>query len=264
MRDDMFKVIVERPRRGSRWIKSAKLDRDRDRDGGFVGLRRYAQEQARVSKDFNENLAPLTRFLRSRCGRRWDDVYAEICATLDTGSTVKMHVRQHLDDLVNRRISYGRDGELLNDGYLIERHSRRSVRDDLYVDPDDGILKDAATFWGKRGLTVPARRWVRASPAPDTRDLRRIDDTQVAWRRAGYWYLVVFDHRPHLRDDDLLAFLAAGGREAPPVHIQGSCPMGEWMRNRPVGPPPAWQVVALRQLGKRELRRYGLTGGCGD
>lgn len=41
MRDDMFKVIVERPRRGSRWIESAKLDRDRHRDGGFVGLRRH-------------------------------------------------------------------------------------------------------------------------------------------------------------------------------------------------------------------------------
>jgi hypothetical protein len=264
MRDDMFKVIVERPRWGSRWIESAKLDRNRDRDGGFVGLQRYAQEQTRMNKGFSDNLAPLARFLRARCGRRWDDVYAEICASLDTGSTVKMHVRQHLDDLVNRRISYGRHGELLNDGHLLERHSRRSVRDDLYVDPDDGILKDAATFWGKHGLPVPSRRSVRARPARDTADLRRIDDTHFAWRRGGYWYLVAFDHRPHLRDDDLLALLVAGGREAPMVHSQGCRPMGEWMRNKPVGPPPVWQVVALRQLGKRDLRRYDLTGDCDD
>jgi len=143
MRDDMFKVIVERPRWGSRWIESPKLDRDKYRDRGSIGLRRHVKEQKRAHKGFNENLAPLARFLRSRCGRRWDDVYAEICANLDTGSTVKMHVRQHLDDLVHRRISYGRKGELLNDGWMLKQGPGKSVWDDLYVDPDDGILKNA-------------------------------------------------------------------------------------------------------------------------
>ena len=260
MRADMFKVIVERPRRGSRWIESAKLDRNRDRDGGFVGLQRYAQEQARITKGFSDNLAPLIRFLRSRCGRRWDDVYAEICTNLDTGSTVKMHVRQHIDDLVNRRISYGRDGELLNDGHLLGRHSRRSVRDDLYVDPDDGILKDAVTFWAKRGVPVPPRCFVRARPPRDTVDLRRIDDTHFVWRRGGCWFLVGFDRRPHLGDIELLALLVAGGRDAPAVDSLSRGPTGEWVHSWRFEMPPAWQVTALRQLGKRDLRRYGLTG----
>jgi hypothetical protein len=264
MREDMFKVIVERPRWGSRWIASPKLDRDRDRDGGGVGLRRHAMEQARLYKGFNENLAPLARFLRARCGRRWDQVYAEICANLDTGSTVKMHVRQHLDDLVHRRISYGRDGELLNDGWLLEQGSRRSVRDDLYVDPDDGILKDALTFWAARGMAVPPRRSYRAPAVPAVKDLRRIDDTHALWWRHGCWFLVAFDSPPHLRDGELLALLVAGGREAPVAYSQGDRPMGEWWRNRPVGQPPAWQVVALRQLGKRDLRRYGLAGARHD
>ncbi len=264
MRDDMFKVLVGRPRRGSRWIESAKLDRDRDRDGGFVGLRRHAMEQAPTFKFFNENLAPLVRFLRARCGRRWDDVYAEICANLDTGSTVKMHVRQHLDDLVNRRISYGRQGELLNDGRALLPHNRSSFRDNLYVDPDDGILKDAETFWRARGIGVPSRYAIRNPAEAAPVDLRRIDDTRFAWRRGGCWFLVAFDRRPHLGDDELLALLVAGGREAPLVYSQDSRPMGGWWRNRPVGPPPAWQVVALHQLGKRDLRRYGLTGGGND
>ncbi len=67
MRDDMFKVIVERPRWGSRWIESPKLDRDKYHDRGSIGLRRHAKEQKCPHKGFNENLAPLARFLRSRC-----------------------------------------------------------------------------------------------------------------------------------------------------------------------------------------------------
>lgn len=264
MRDDMFKVLVGRPRWGSRWIESPKLDRDRDRDGGFVGLRRHAMEQAPNYKFFNENLAPLVRFLHTRCGRRWDDVYAEICANLDTGSTVKMHVRQHLDDLVNRRISYGRRGELLNDGRALLPHNRSSFRDNLYVDPDDGILKDAVTFWRARGIAVPSRYAVRNPVVPAPIDLRRIDDTHVAWRRGDSWFLVTFDRRPHLGDADLLAMLVAGGRDAPPVRSMHRGPTGEWVCSWTIETPPAWQVVALYQLGKRELRRYGLTGGGRD
>ena len=264
MRDDMFKVIVERPRWGSRWIESPKLDRDKYRDRGSIGLRRHVKEQKRAHKGFNENLAPLARFLRSRCGRRWDDVYAEICANLDTGSTVKMHVRQHLDDLVHRRISYGRKGELLNDGWMLKQGPSKSVWDDLYVDPDDGILKNAATFWGVRGMDVPSRRSFRTVAPTGQNDLRRIDNRHFLWRRCGCWFRVAFDSPPHLREAELLALLVAGGRDAPLAYCQGNRLMGEWWRNKPVGNPPAWKVIALRQLGKRELRHYGLAGGRDD
>jgi hypothetical protein len=260
----MFKVIVERPRRGSRWIPSAKVDPDGTRDGGFVGLRRYARQEAWTFKSFNENLAPLARFLRSRCGRPWNDVYAEICATLDTGSTVKMHVREHIDDLVHRRISYGRQGEMLNDGHPLVPWRAYSMRDDLYVDPDDGILKDAETFWGSRGVAVPSRRVVRARAVEKSTDLRRIDDTHFAWRRAESWFLVAFDRRPHLGNDDLLTFLVAGQREAPAVRTTERGPTGEWVHRWTFEIPSAWRVVGLRQLCKKALRQYGLVGGEHD
>ena len=73
MREDMAKVIVERPRRGG--------DRSRrGRIGNFEllpakeGMRRRWTDH----KDLNENLAPLRRFLMSCVGRRWDAVYAEL------------------------------------------------------------------------------------------------------------------------------------------------------------------------------------------
>lgn len=144
MRADMFKVIVERPRWGSRHAPSVKLKRS-DPGIQFIGHKRHVRTGARYYKDLNENLAPLIRFLQSRCGRRWDDVFSEICAGLDTGSTVKMHVRQHLDDFVAARISIGRDGEWMADGeVMVDRTPWGWRRWRFFVDPRDGILRGAA------------------------------------------------------------------------------------------------------------------------
>jgi hypothetical protein len=157
MRDDMFKVIVERPRWASRHARSVKLKRDRD-DRASVGLKRHAKECADYTKALNENLAPLIRFLQRRIGMRWDDVFSEICAGLDTGSTVKMHVRQHLDDFVLSRISRGRNGEWMHDGHVLRPDTCFRSSRQLFVDPKDGVLKDRVWFWRDRGIAAPASR----------------------------------------------------------------------------------------------------------
>jgi hypothetical protein len=139
----MFKVIVERPRWGASHASSAKLKRTKDYTIKQIGLRRHACESAPYTKSLNENLAPLVRFLRSRLGQSWDEVFSEICAHLDTGSTVKMHVRQHIEDFVLTRISIGRHGEWLFEGEVLGV-SHWSMRRKFFVDPDDGLLKDRA------------------------------------------------------------------------------------------------------------------------
>ncbi len=111
MRDDMFKVIVERPRWGASHAASPKLKRLAYADAQHIGLKRHAPIGARYTKGLNENLATLLRYLRRQRGRRWDAAFSEICASLDTGSTVKMHVRQHIEDFVLTRISIGRRGD---------------------------------------------------------------------------------------------------------------------------------------------------------
>jgi len=90
MREDMFKVIVERPRWGSRHATKTKLRYDKCEGRSRVTGRRLAIETG-YRKSLNENLAPLKRYLHKQVGRRWDDVFSEICQRLDTGSTVKMH-----------------------------------------------------------------------------------------------------------------------------------------------------------------------------
>jgi len=144
MRSDMFKVIVERPRWGASHASSPKLKRTKDYTIKNIGHKRHAMESARYTKAFNENLAPLVRFLRSRLGQSWDSIFSEICATLDTGSTVKLHVRQHIEDFVLTRISIGRHGEWLFKGEVLSLEQRWFRQRAFFVDPQDGVLKEAA------------------------------------------------------------------------------------------------------------------------
>lgn len=153
MRSDMFKVIVERPRWGHSWAESPKLKKGKDKGFKQIGLKRHVATCARSRKALNENLAPLIRYLRAQRGRRWDDVFSDICAGLDTKSTVKQHVRDHIDDIVMRDISTGRHGEWMHEGRQIFHLEAWQWRrwPLFYVDPDDGILKDAAEL--KKRLT---------------------------------------------------------------------------------------------------------------
>lgn len=156
MRVDMFKVIVERPRWGSRFAPSPKLRKDKH-PHKQIGLKRHASEQRGIHKSLNENLAPLVRFIGRRVGRRWDDVFSEICETLDTGSTVKIHVRQHLPDFVLFRIVRGQRGELLSKGRALLPNQHNCHWPEFYVDPADGILKDRVWFWRDQGEAAPTR-----------------------------------------------------------------------------------------------------------
>jgi len=76
----------------------------------------------------------------------------EICAGLDTGSTVKMNVRQHIEDYMLTRISIGRHGEWMFEGEVLEREGRWFRRREFFVDPQDGLLKDYALLHCKLPL----------------------------------------------------------------------------------------------------------------
>src|SRR5437016_5525522 len=99
MRSDMSKVIVDRPRFGSRIRKKPK--------GYHRGLQRLFPEGLPktegmrkrwqgATKRFNEHLGPLRRFLDSRVGQPWNKVFSEICAHINRNSAVQDHVRDHV------------------------------------------------------------------------------------------------------------------------------------------------------------------------
>src|SRR4051812_39875839 len=102
MRADMAKVIVERPRVGSRARGKGKgykrrlariAPEDRPRREGM-------KHHGGNTKSLNEHLGPLGRYLEGQVGRPWNDVFAEICAHIDRNSAVQDHVRDHLGDFV--------------------------------------------------------------------------------------------------------------------------------------------------------------------
>ena len=188
MREDMFKVIVERPRRGARLrLNRARLDGADDLPAR-IGMKRLRAINGTKSKSLNENLKPLKRYLMKQANRPWDKVYMEICAHLDADSTVKQHVRDHLEDFVATNIVVGRDGAWMaaEKGWF---GPQKLWRQPLYVDPIDGILKLSARRWKKLG--VEPRRWRWRRPADDPNIILLSDDVQLR-RIAGLWFEIGF------------------------------------------------------------------------
>jgi hypothetical protein len=130
MRDDMYKLIVERPRRGSRHaIKSdGRIFRNSEDAPAKVGVRRGYHDQ----KSLNENLAPLRRFLESQVGRPWSKVYAELSAGIDRRNTVQEHIYTHIEDYVETHTYWDASGIARpNNGQCVRILGRRWRRGDV-------------------------------------------------------------------------------------------------------------------------------------
>ncbi|MEZ5403707.1 MAG: hypothetical protein R2729_28765 [Bryobacteraceae bacterium] len=189
MRADMHKLIVERPRGGSRFFRNKKtalrmsphrvaaaVDEGEDHDDG---PRRAPS--SRHAKWLNENLAPLARYLRTQVGRPWDKVYSEIRAGIDTRSALGLHVMQHLYAFVAVH-ALRRDRVVYS-----QWRGRLYPVDGLFVDPDSGLLRYQETPRRPRMGPRPAvEPWVadRDQPAHAPRVFRKV---------GGAWYS--FDYR---------------------------------------------------------------------
>lgn len=138
MRDDLAKVITERPRVGPRLKQPKgykKAMRDIGEDSpksekiGFKWEKNYGD-----SKQFSERLGPLKRYLLSKVGQPWNDVYSELRQGLDMGNLVQKHVMTHVFDYVEIEVYLAVDGNY----YTNPPYSREVSF--LYVDPETGIL----------------------------------------------------------------------------------------------------------------------------
>jgi hypothetical protein len=192
MRADMSKVIVERPRYGSRARGKAKGQRRREQRLGLDNLPHREGIQRRCGGDrkrLNEHLGPLRRYLASQVGQPWDDVYADICAHLRVDSAVQDHVRDHVFGYVAVHVMFA-DGVLChaagrNFGQPLDRWCRGN-NCDFYVCPHTRLLKRVPQ---PRENTHRWRREQRQNrPAPEPRV--RLDANRHAERVNGQWRLV--------------------------------------------------------------------------
>lgn len=193
MRDDMFKVIVERPRRGVgyyrtlpseyRAAKRFKLDVNDDVNDEYCAkkLPMRARSLSYDHKSLNENLQPLRRYIAKQVGRRWDDVYSEICEHLDASSTVKQHVRDHIKDYVSVKTYRDEDGDIWAAGRW---GPSQIYRTDFYV--EDGILKS-----GEVVSDSPNKTWKQRRAEAEWVFKRVINGVTYIKEDSGLWFRVV-------------------------------------------------------------------------
>ena len=141
MREDMDKVIVERPRIGSRAPSRKKGYRKYCQKVGIENLPRREPLPGRWrgrERQLNEHLGPMRRFLRSRVGRPWNKVHQELCEHVSFSNAVQMHVLTHVFDYVCRLVEYrGREVVRIDNWHrgIVLRPGQ------MYVCPRTGILK---------------------------------------------------------------------------------------------------------------------------
>lgn len=184
MREDMYKVIVERPRHKP-WAMSGRKPKygSYDDEPGFIGMRRYHQERHN-DKHLNENLAPLRRYLFKQVGRPWDKVYAEISQHLRADNAVQQHVRDHIKDFVE----VCPRPEVKSRWY---RHVSTPWRQPLYVHATTGLL--CRTDRLPEVKAAKRKKARRASPMPDCIAL---DADRQLRCLEGCWYEITLAALP--------------------------------------------------------------------
>ena len=182
MREDMYKVIVERPRRGKDGdAAAARLRND------FDGPMRLGMRAGYGYRSLNENLAPLRRYLRAQLGRPWNKVFSEICAGIDRRNTVQQHIHQHIRDFIAIDVGV-REGRLINlAGTRRFLKADFDIYQELYVDPRSGLIRlnkhhgswrrSAAEYRKREAVEIAARR-------------RIVDERTLVLLLEGIWYRV--------------------------------------------------------------------------
>jgi hypothetical protein len=178
----MYKVIVERPRRGGNGSRVRALPRDLEDSPSHEGMRLRHTDH----KNLNENLRPLERYLQRQVGRPWNKVFSEICASIDRRNTVQQHIHQHIDNFVDVQV-------VEVDGVLHTNHRwgglcrLEDAWTPLYVDPVSGLLRENKARAKAAWLRREERQRTAQAAAEHRRDLPNLRQLH---RVEGIWYEV--------------------------------------------------------------------------
>jgi hypothetical protein len=262
MRNDMKKVLTERPRAHSSWryrdvrAKQNNAARDLDDLPHFQGMRRpYGWD----TKEFSDLLGPLIRYLRSCIGRKWDDVWSEICQQL-SNNTVDSHLKEHVMMEVETKTVLV-DGEVLcHSRFGVLRSPHR-----LYVDPSSGRLAAAPPrhdSGGKReqvvvvdglrykkdeaGILHPSRQWWKQGWYTENYPRKIIGKEKEAFLVDGIWYWAVFATVPPRPVKQTPTGTILGYISRQDIVTGQMCTEGRYRADK-------------RQLSSRDLRHHDLS-----
>ena len=181
MRSDMKKVVVERPRWGSR-LRNQKFGArlqyipDHDYDEQPKKARGFESFHNGWGKSFTDVLGPLERFLRSNLNRPWDKIYSELSSGLDKRKTTGQHIFDHVKHMVETNCYVGDDGKLYSIHY-----GEQEVRG-FYVHPRTRLLRETKheTTRQRRREELLAREVTRFN----------LDGNMAYQKHEGIWYKV--------------------------------------------------------------------------
>ena len=242
MRNDMAKVVTERPRRGhdrpsKKWgrrLHPAEYELD-DHGSNRAPIARRRQYGSSW-KEFSDRLGPLRRFLRKQVGRPWDKVWSEITWTLDSRSLTGQHIFDHIRWEVEREAWIGEDGRL----YHKRRWGSIQRLDGIYVHPVTGLLccqpESRGVFRGggfRRASAALGRFGIAVGDAEDVRRYRVTDGLRVWERRDCGWFVHTYRYVP---ERVIRLLIRSDGREVP------------------IYSAPRYECIGIKQASKKEIR----------
>jgi hypothetical protein len=134
MREDFHKVIVERPRSGSRMrnLKTGWSTRGYDPDRDVSDPSVFALNRKAPRKFFSDRLGPLRRYLSKQVGRPWRKLEGDLRKAVDLRTVMGRHLWDHVLQEVELRV------RMLDDGRPVRLDGRPIWN--LYVHPRTGLL----------------------------------------------------------------------------------------------------------------------------
>jgi hypothetical protein len=230
----MHKVVIERPRWNPGPGKNGRRANLRDELlPKFEGIKRPHARR----KGLTDLLGPLKRWLRSQVGRRWNDVYSEACAVIKPDSIIRLHVKTHLLQFVERD-TFMREGKvcILDRSFIggVAPVAESRHRSPFFIHPQTGLLH-ASPERSRR-----ARRAREPKPPVTLRWVRKDVALQLI---RGLWFECHFEVKPRevwfKEHDHALERLVT-------------------RKDIPLDQSSYYLCVRKRQLSRRELRHYGL------
>ena len=261
MRPDMAKVLVERerikPYHGDGYGQvRALLDRqDPEEAISYSPMRKLHKD----TKQLNENLSPLRRFLESKRGQRWDDIYSEMRQNINPGNEVQNHILSHLDNYVEL------DCVTLENGNVIRSNGENvPYYIKFYVD-QSGILKE-----NKRKFNLKKK---------DKKDIITIGHMKEAEKIEGIWYIIEYAQISYKPIKDVITHETVYLMHIPSHFVEETLGKGKWQikfvrfvsaYNKVVGTPyklnnqyyfqipneKSWIAISKKQMNKKIGRAH--------
>jgi hypothetical protein len=185
MRSDMKKVVVERPR-GQSYVPNRKFGarlryipgHDYEEQPKRVGISASYRGYGYSAKWLRDLLGPLDRFLRTNVGRPWNEVYSEICSTLDKREITGHHLISHLE--VETHCFIGSNGKVCH----LRWGNHETGVEEFYVHPLTGLL-----CYAER----PNRRELKRQRLLAEEVTWLVINDETAYRKhEGIWYRVKY------------------------------------------------------------------------